>query len=60
MYNPINTRLIKEAKKHKLEYISGLEMFIEQAKASFEIWFQIKPEVNKNLIINLKKRLNSK
>ena len=60
VYNPINTRLIKEAKKHKLEYISGLEMFIEQAKASFEIWFQIQPEVDKNLIINLKKRLNSK
>ena len=60
VYNPINTKLINEAKKHKLEYVSGLEMFIEQAKASFEIWFQIKPEVNNNLIINIKKRINSK
>ncbi len=59
VYNPTKTRLIKEAKKHKLECISGLDMFIEQAKASFEIWFQIKPEVSKHLMTNIKKRINS-
>ena len=55
VYNPIDTRLIKEAKMQKLQYISGLNMFIEQARASFEIWFQIKPQVSEYLINNIKK-----
>ena len=33
-------------------------MFIEQARASFEIWFQIKPEISKYLINNIKKRIS--
>ena len=55
VYNPIDTKLITEAKMQKLQYISGLNMFIEQARASFEIWFQIKPQVSKYLINNIKK-----
>ena len=58
VYNPINTSLIREAKKQKLEFVNGLDMFIEQARASFEIWFQIKPEININLINKIKKRIN--
>ncbi len=57
VYNPINTKLIQEAKKQKLEFVTGLDMFIEQARASFEIWFQVTPEVNSNLIDNIKKRI---
>ncbi len=57
VYNPINTSLINEAKKQKLEFVTGLDMFIEQARASFEIWFQIKPKINKNLIENIKKKI---
>ena len=58
VYNPINTGLIREAKKQKLEFVNGLDMFIEQARASFEIWFKIKPEINISLINNIKKRIN--
>ena len=58
VYNPINTGLIRAAKKHTLEFVNGLDMFIEQARASFEIWFKIKPEININLINNIKKRIN--
>lgn len=57
VYNPINTKFINEAKKQKLNFITGLDMFIEQARASFEIWFKIKPEVDRNLIINVKKEI---
>ena len=32
-------------------------MFIEQARASFEIWFKIKPDINTSLINNIKKKL---
>ena len=59
VYNPINTKLINNAKKQKLKFVTGLDMFIEQAKASFEIWFQIKPETNRNLIANIRKRIGS-
>ena len=60
VYNPINTHLINEAKKQKLEFITGLDMFIEQARASFEIWFKIKPDINVSLINNIKKRISKK
>jgi shikimate 5-dehydrogenase len=35
-------------------------MFIEQARRSFEIWFNISPEIDKNLLISLKKKINKK
>ena len=60
VYNPINTRFIINAKKNNLQTISGLDMFIEQAKASFEIWFKIKPLIDKKLITNIKNKLKEK
>ncbi len=60
VYNPINTYFISEAKKQKLEFVTGLDMFIEQARASFEIWFKIKPDINVSLINNIKKRIGKK
>ena len=60
VYNPINTHLISEAKKQKLEFVTGLDMFIEQARASFEIWFKIKPDINASLINNIKRRISKK
>ena len=41
VYNPLETKLIKEAKKRKLEYITGLFMFLGQAQKSFKIWFNM-------------------
>ncbi len=58
VYNPINTHLIREAKKQKLEFVTGLDMFIEQARASFNIWFKIKPDINVSLINNIRKRIS--
>ena len=60
VYNPINTQLISEAKKQKLEFVTGLDMFIEQAIASFEIWFNFKPDINANLINNIKKKISKR
>ena len=60
VYNPVNTHLINEAKRHKLEYVTGLDMFLEQAKASFEIWFKIKPDISISLINNIKKKISKK
>ena len=60
VYNPINTYLISEAKRQKLEFVTGIDMFVEQARASFEIWFKIKPDVNTTLINNIKKKISKR
>ena len=60
VYNPINTYIITEAKKNKLEVVTGLDMFLEQARASFEVWFKIKPEINTSLINNIKKKIHKR
>ncbi len=38
VYNPLQTPLLKLAKKRGLETISGLEMFVQQGARQFEIW----------------------
>ena len=38
VYNPLETDLLKEAKKHNIKSLGGLIMLVEQAKPSFEIW----------------------
>ena len=38
VYNPIETRLAKNAKKAGAKVVSGIEMLIYQGAASFEIW----------------------
>ncbi len=60
VYNPINTNLIIEAKKQKLEFVTGLDMFLEQARASFDIWFKIKPDINISLVNNIKKKISKR
>ena len=49
VYNPIKTGLIKQAEELGIKTISGLEMFLYQAQASFETWFGIKPEITQEL-----------
>jgi len=38
VYNPRDTRLLKEAKVAGCRTIPGLEMFLHQAAAQFELW----------------------
>ncbi len=59
VYNPIETALIKEAKQKKLEYVTGLEMFLGQAQESFNIWFNIKPKVSSYLISKIKENIKT-
>ncbi|MFN3531837.1 MAG: shikimate dehydrogenase [Candidatus Brocadia sp.] len=43
IYNPIETRLLREAKAHGCKVVGGLPMFVNQAAAQFELWTGIKP-----------------
>ncbi|MBF96111.1 MAG: Shikimate dehydrogenase (NADP(+)) [Alphaproteobacteria bacterium MarineAlpha9_Bin4] len=59
VYNPTETGLIKEAKKNKLDYVTGLPMFIGQAQESFKVWFNIKPKINNYLIKKIKSKIKT-
>ena len=49
VYNPIDTDLLKEAKKSNIKYSGGLKMLVEQAKPSYEIWSGNKIEIDNNI-----------
>jgi shikimate dehydrogenase len=45
VYRPIETKLLENAKTAGAQIIYGYEMLLEQAIASFKIWFRIDPPV---------------
>nr|1NVT_A Chain A, Shikimate 5'-dehydrogenase [Methanocaldococcus jannaschii]1NVT_B Chain B, Shikimate 5'-dehydrogenase [Methanocaldococcus jannaschii] len=54
IYNPLETVLLKEAKKVNAKTINGLGMLIYQGAVAFKIWTGVEPniEVMKNAIID--------
>ncbi|HUS58664.1 MAG TPA: shikimate dehydrogenase [Planctomycetota bacterium] len=38
VYNPIETRLLREARRRGCKTVSGFDMFVSQAVAQFELW----------------------
>jgi shikimate dehydrogenase len=38
VYNPLNTRLLVDAKSAGAKVVSGVEMLIHQGAVAFEIW----------------------
>ena len=49
VYKPLETPLIKEAKRYKIHTVTGLGMLIYQAVPAFEAWFGVRPEVTPEL-----------
>jgi len=45
VYNPLKTRLLREAESVGARTIDGLTMLVHQGAASFEIWTETKPPV---------------
>ncbi len=46
VYNPLETRLLREAKEVGSNTASGLEMFVGQAAAQFKLFTGKEPDVN--------------
>ena len=46
VYTPMVTPLIEQAKTHNRSYLGGLDMLIEQARPSFEIFFNQRPNID--------------
>jgi len=44
IYNPADTRFLREARNAGCDTIGGLEMLVAQAKIQFELWTDRKPE----------------
>ena len=53
VYNPHETDLLKEAKKHNIKSLGGLIMLVEQAKPSFEIWSKKNIEIDDKIYQSL-------
>ena len=43
VYNPIETKLLYDAREAGCEILGGLEMLVAQAKIQFELWTGVKP-----------------
>lgn len=45
VYNPPETKLLRDARARGAEAVSGLEMLVQQGADSIKIWFNLKPRV---------------
>jgi len=45
VYNPTETRLLREAKEKRCHTVNGLSMFINQAAEQFRLWTNIDPPI---------------
>ncbi|WP_298358076.1 shikimate dehydrogenase [Rhodoblastus sp.] len=49
VYAPLETALLREARKRGLRIVGGLGMLLHQAAPAFERWFGLRPEVTPDL-----------
>ena len=57
IYNPIETKIIKDLKNKNYKTFNGLNMFIYQGQKAFYLWNKINPEIDQDLIELLKSKL---
>jgi len=58
VYNPENTRLLKDARKNGHKIFTGLDMFVYQAQRAFYIWNKKNPKITKDIYKKLRKKIN--
>jgi shikimate dehydrogenase len=58
VYNPENTRFLKDARKSGHKIFTGLDMFIYQAQKAFYIWNRKNPKITKDIYNKLRKKIN--
>ena len=58
VYNPENTRFLKDARKNGHKTFTGIDMFIYQAQKAFYIWNKKKPKITKDLYKKLRTKIN--
>jgi shikimate dehydrogenase len=58
VYNPENTRFLKDARMNGHKTFTGLDMFIYQAQKAFYIWNGKNPKITKDIYKKLRKKIN--
>jgi shikimate dehydrogenase len=58
IYNPENTRFLKDARKNGHKTFTGLDMFVYQAQRAFYIWNKKNPKITKSIYKKLRKKIN--
>ena len=58
VYNPENTRFLKDASLNAHKIFTGLDMFIYQAQKAFYIWNGKNPKITKDIYKKLRKKIN--
>jgi shikimate dehydrogenase len=58
VYNPENTKFLKDARKNGHKIFTGLDMFIYQAQKAFYIWNKKNPKITKDIYKKLRKKIN--
>jgi shikimate dehydrogenase len=53
VYNPLETRLVVEAKRNNHDYLNGIPMLLNQAALSWVRWLAINPRITDELISNI-------
>ena len=49
VYAPLETELLRDARRRRLRTVAGLGMLLHQAAPAFEKWFGMRPEVTGDL-----------
>ena len=57
VYNPLETKLIKDSKKRGIKNTNGLDMLMYQAQKSFYYWLNKKPKITNKLKKILEKEI---
>ena len=57
IYNPLETKLIKESNKRGIKNTNGLDMLIYQAQKSFFYWLNKTPKITEKLKKILEKEI---
>jgi len=58
VYNPENTKFLKDARRYGHKAFSGLDMFVYQAQKAFYIWNKKKPKITNDIYKKLRKLIN--
>ena len=58
IYNPEQTNFLKQAEAQGHQVINGLKMFLYQAQKAFQIWNEISPIIDQQLLQLVKKKLH--
>ena len=58
VYNPENTKFLRDARRYGHKAFSGLDMFVYQAQKAFYIWNKKKPKITNDIYKKLRKLIN--